>query len=92
MGRIPTSRAARLRMKMAAPVRKLDSGASADGKDPVGRTPLMFAAMFDREDIVRILLSRGADPAWRSASGETAASLAAAMGAVRALRALGVSG
>ena len=66
----------------------LDSGAAVDGCDPAGRTALMFAAMFDREEMVLLLLARGADRSWRSASGETAASLAAAMGAARALRAL----
>jgi ankyrin repeat protein len=53
---------------------------------------MMFAAMFDREDIVRLLLVRGADPSARSAGGDTAASLATSMGASRALRALTVNG
>uniref|UniRef100_UPI002587F421 ankyrin repeat domain-containing protein n=1 Tax=uncultured Massilia sp. TaxID=169973 RepID=UPI002587F421 len=44
---------------------------------PNGKTALMFAAMFNREDIARLLLARGADPALRDADGVSP--LAAAM-------------
>lgn len=40
----------------------LDQGAPVDGRDPLGRTPLMAAVMQDRPEVVRLLLARGADP------------------------------
>ncbi len=66
----------------------LDHGAAPDGAGPDGKTPLMFAAMFDRPELIDLLLSRGADAARSDASGNTAFSLACAMGADGALAAL----
>jgi ankyrin repeat protein len=54
-----------------------------DAEDPQGRTPLMFAAMFDRADIVELLLARGASAERPDRSGANALSLAQAMGATR---------
>ncbi|MCF5398384.1 ankyrin repeat domain-containing protein, partial [Pseudomonas syringae] len=51
-------------------------GASADG-----RTALMMAAMFNRNEIVDYLISQGADPHATDAKGITALGAAQAMGA-----------
>lgn len=59
----------------------LDHGAPVDGHGPDGRTALMTAAMFNRLDILELLLARGADPARRDAAGLDAAAAARAMGA-----------
>jgi ankyrin repeat protein len=62
----------------------LDGGAAVDGAaGPDGRTPLMFAAMFDRLEVLALLLARGAAPDRRDAGGTTARALALAMGAHR---------
>ena len=45
-----------------------------------GQTTLMMAALFGREDIIDILLNKGADSALRDAMGNSAASLATAQG------------
>jgi ankyrin repeat protein len=66
----------------------LDHGAAPDGAGPDGKTPLMFAAMFDRPVLIDLLLSRGADVARTDATGNSAFSLACAMGAEGALAAL----
>jgi ankyrin repeat protein len=42
----------------------------------MGYTPLMGAASAGRDDLVNLLLARGADPAAVSEDGKTAASLA----------------
>ncbi len=55
---------------------------------PDGKTPLMFAAMFDRPEMIDLLLSRGADATRTDASGNTALSLACALGAEGALATL----
>ena len=39
----------------------LTKGANINGRDKLGRTPLMLAAMADRVQIVSLLLSRGAN-------------------------------
>lgn len=44
----------------------------------------MFAAMFDRVEVVDLLLARGASTARRDAAGVTALALAQGMGAHRA--------
>jgi ankyrin repeat protein len=49
----------------------------ADG----GRTALMIAAMFDRSEIVELLLSQGADPNAKDGTGLTALDMANAMDA-----------
>ncbi len=63
----------------------LDSRAAVDGCGPDGKTPLMFAAMFDRVEIIELLLCRGADPERADASGAGALALARGRGASRAL-------
>jgi ankyrin repeat protein len=62
----------------------LDHGARVDGAGPDGKTPLMFAAMFDQVAVVDLLLTRGAAPDRQDVSGNTAASLARGMSAARA--------
>ena len=69
----------------------LDHGADVHAS-PDGKTALMYAAMFNRLDIVELLLARGADPAARSAEGMTAAQLARAMGATDAAARLAAGG
>jgi Ankyrin repeats (many copies) len=49
----------------------LDQGASLDGRDEHGRTPLMLAVMLNRLDVVRVLLDRGADPNIADDTGRT---------------------
>jgi ankyrin repeat protein len=56
---------------------------------PDGKTALMFAAMFDRVDVVAALLARGARPGRRDGAGRRALDYAEAMGAARAAAALG---
>lgn len=58
----------------------LDAGADPDAPQQVGYTPLMGAASAGREDIVDLLLARGADRSLRSEDGKTAASVAAEHG------------
>jgi ankyrin repeat protein len=62
----------------------VDGGAGVDNPAPDGKTPLMFAAMFDQVDVVDLLLARGADADRADGAGNTARSLADAMGARRA--------
>ncbi|WP_238257539.1 ankyrin repeat domain-containing protein, partial [Methylorubrum podarium] len=56
-------------------------GAQVDGAGDGTRTALMVAAMFDRTEIVALLLAHGADPARRDATGMSAADMARQMGA-----------
>lgn len=51
--------------------RLLSSGISVDILDEYGRTPLMTAAEYGREEIVRLLLDHGADVNARSENGVT---------------------
>ena len=55
----------------------LDAGADPNGRQQVGYTPLMGAASAGREDLVNLLLARGADRSLLSEDGKTAASVAA---------------
>jgi hypothetical protein len=48
----------------------------------------MFAAMFDRVELVELFLRHGAEAGRRDAGGATALELARGMGAVRAARRL----
>src|SRR6266404_1852012 len=59
----------------------LDRGAQLNTRDERGYSPLMFAAYSERmpAGVVRMLLSKGADPAYEG-EGETAMSLAAKRG------------
>ena len=59
----------------------LDKGALPDFAGPSGRTALMFAAMFNRVAIAKLLMERGADPAARDGAGTTAYDAAIKMGA-----------
>lgn len=61
------------------------------GCGPDGRTPLMIAAMFDRLEMVDLLLEAGADPARRDGGGAMAADLARKMGAQATPGRLGVA-
>ncbi|KAH7113172.1 ankyrin repeat-containing domain protein [Dactylonectria estremocensis] len=55
-------------------------GINIDAKDAYGRTPLSLAAGKGHEDIVRLLLDRGASIEAADPSGRTALSLAAGDG------------
>ena len=59
----------------------LDHGARPDTAGPSGKTALMFAAMFNRSEILRLLIERGADPAARDVDGLSALDVARRMGA-----------
>jgi ankyrin repeat protein len=59
----------------------LDHGAQVDAAGPNGKTALMFAAMFNRADIARLLLARGADPFRLDADGVSMLEAARKMGA-----------
>ena len=67
----------------------LEYGADASSCTPGGKTPLMYAAMFERTEILQRLLQVGADPTVTDAEGNTALKLAMAMGAADAARLLG---
>ena len=54
----------------------LDAGADPNARQQVGYTPLMGAASANREDIVDLLLARGADPSLLSDDGQTASGIA----------------
>jgi uncharacterized protein len=59
----------------------LDNGADVEGASPDGRTALMIAAMFNRVDIVEMLIARGANPSAQDGAGNTAFDVANGMGA-----------
>ena len=52
------------------------NGANINAIDDKGWSALMFAAARGQSDIVRILMSRGADPNMKSKEGETALMIA----------------
>ncbi len=66
----------------------LSHGADVEGASPDGRTALMTAAMFNRTDIVDLLIAHGANPDARDHRGLSAAA-AAFMGAGRTATHLG---
>ena len=55
----------------------LAKGANPNVKNKVGGTPLMWAAIYDHEDVARLLLEKGADPSLKDEDGLTAAAWAA---------------
>ena len=59
----------------------LELGADVNGSGHNGRTALMIAAMFNRTEIVELLMVRGADVEARDADGLTAEAAARIMGA-----------
>jgi hypothetical protein len=50
----------------------LDKGASVNATNRDGNTPLHIAAFLCNEEIVRLLLQRGANPSLKNKRGETA--------------------
>jgi ankyrin repeat protein len=54
----------------------LDKGGAIDARDDRGRTPLMIAAGLGHDEVVDLLLGRGADRTLRDKGGQTAADLA----------------
>jgi hypothetical protein len=70
----------------------VNAGANVNAKDVRGMTPLALTVSSDRPDprIVRLLLSKGADPAIKSKNGETAADRANKYRNPEILAALGV--
>lgn len=63
----------------------LEQDADVNGCPEGGKPPLMYAAMFDRSDILQRLLQAGADPTATDGEGNTALKLAMAMGATDAV-------
>lgn len=59
----------------------IEHGAQVNARDPHGKTALMFAAMFNRIEIIELLLAHGADSSLKTSDGMTAFGLAQAMGA-----------
>ncbi|MCR8721596.1 ankyrin repeat domain-containing protein, partial [Pseudomonas syringae] len=59
----------------------VEAGADVEGAAADGRTALMMAAMFNRNEIVDYLIGQGADPHVCDAKGITALGAAQAMGA-----------
>lgn len=49
----------------------IDKGADISLRDKGGRTPLIYAALFDYSDMVRLLLEKGADPNEKDFSDDT---------------------
>lgn len=58
----------------------LDAGADPNGRNAARQTALMMAALFDRRDVVDLLLERGADRTLADATGATASDVAEAQG------------
>lgn len=58
----------------------LERGAVVDAEAPNKNTPLMMAARYGKEDSVKLLLAKGADPKRTNALNQTAADLARAAG------------
>jgi hypothetical protein len=58
----------------------VDAGADVNAVNPKAGTALSFAAMFNRSDIVEMLLARGADPSIKDGKGLTAADHATRQG------------
>jgi ankyrin repeat protein len=67
----------------------IEHGADVNARMSDGKTALMFAAMFDRTEIIELLLEHGADASLQAGDGSTALSLAQAMGADIAAARLG---
>lgn len=51
----------------------LEKGANINAKNTEGETPLMYAALQGKKDVVRFLLNRGADATVKDNNGQTAA-------------------
>ncbi|MCY1453058.1 Ankyrin repeats (many copies) [compost metagenome] len=66
----------------------LEFGADVEGATPDGKTALMMAAMFNRVEVIRLLVQRGANPRAQDADGITPLLLAQRMGAKDAEEAL----
>lgn len=59
--------------QLAAAEMLIDKGAIVNAPGPDGTTPLMMAALSGNEEIVRLLVSKGADATMHNAKGEDAA-------------------
>lgn len=68
------------RNDFAAVVELLEKGASISYVDGLGWNPLMNAAWVGASDIVELLLSRGADPAWKNREGKNVLELLQELG------------
>lgn len=54
----------------------LQAGARIDARDVLGRSPLMYAVLYDHPRVARLLLRRGAATGGRDRKGHNAAQLA----------------
>lgn len=63
----------------------LEKGADVDSRPEGAKTPLMYAAMFNKTDMIERLIDAGADPQAVDADGNSAMTLAKAMGAEEAI-------
>jgi ankyrin repeat protein len=54
----------------------MERGVNPNQKDALGRTPLMFAARFNNQQVLKLLLRAGADPYICTEDGFTALSIA----------------
>jgi ankyrin repeat protein len=72
----------------------LDAGAEVNGKDVRGMTPLMLAVATDHQDaaVIRLLLSRGADPQMKDEAGYSSLDWAKRQGQPVAMALLKVDG
>jgi len=52
-------------------LRLIDAGANLEATDNTGMTPLLVAALTNQNDVVRILLAKGADPCRKDDQGRT---------------------
>ena len=66
-----------------------NTSCGVDHRNRAGQTALMMASLFGREDVIRLLLAKGADPRIADNAGNTAQSLAEAQGLTKVAKMVG---